>query len=174
MPKDNKHLRGQEELSPEEIEARKDERFRTFFSTSVAQVPEEMNRRMEQQEEATMPTHGLLGKLFRRDKTEPEDKNDPDDAPEEMPTGEISLDGDEDEPQSDLQLAVPAEEWERFNAPEQTDTEGNADDFDMELTQETPCTAPEKSLSRNSRLCLRLSSEKILRWKRKSIRKCRN
>ncbi len=144
MPKDNKHLRGQEELSPEEIEARKDERFRTFFSTSVAQVPEEMNRRMEQQEEANMPTHGLLGKLFRRDKAEPENKNDSDDAPEEMPTGEISLDGDEDEPQSDLQLAVPAEEWESFNAPEQTDAdEDTDDDFDMELTQETPRAAPD-------------------------------
>lgn len=32
------------ELTQEEIDAR-DEKFRTFFTTSVAQVPEEMTRR---------------------------------------------------------------------------------------------------------------------------------
>ena len=35
MPKNNKRLNGQEDLTPEEIAARKDEKFRTFFSTSA-------------------------------------------------------------------------------------------------------------------------------------------
>ena len=40
MPKDDKR----KELTQEEIDAQ-NEKFRTFFSTSVAQVPEEMKRR---------------------------------------------------------------------------------------------------------------------------------
>ena len=40
MPKDEER----KELTQEEIDAR-DEKFRTFFTTSVAQVPEEMTRR---------------------------------------------------------------------------------------------------------------------------------
>ncbi len=165
MPKDNKRLREQEKLTPEEIAARKDEKFRTFFSTSVAQVPEEMNRRMEQQEEeASTPTHGLLGKLFRRDKDESEDKTDPDDTPKEMPTGEISLDGDTDEPESDLQLAVPADEWEKFNTPEKPDDEPEDADFDMELPP--PRNAPSRKL--------RPHRARPSRWKRERIRRCRN
>ena len=39
MPKDEER----KELTQEEIDAR-DEKFRTFFTTSVAQVPEEMTR----------------------------------------------------------------------------------------------------------------------------------
>lgn len=61
MPKNNKRLNGQEDLTPEEIAARKDEKFRTFFSTSVAQVPDEMNRRMEQENNQEAPSKGLFG-----------------------------------------------------------------------------------------------------------------
>ena len=70
MPKNNKRLNGQEDLTPEEIAARKDEKFRTFFSTSVAQVPDEMNRRMEQEDNRETPSKGLFGKLFHREKAE--------------------------------------------------------------------------------------------------------
>ena len=55
MPKDDKR----KELTQEEIDAQ-NEKFRTFFSTSVAQVPEEMKRRDEEKEN----TGSLLGKLF--------------------------------------------------------------------------------------------------------------
>ena len=40
MPKDDER----KEMTQEEIDAR-EEKFRTFFTTSVAQVPEEMTRR---------------------------------------------------------------------------------------------------------------------------------
>lgn len=56
------------ELTQEEIAA---EKFRTFFSTSVAQVPEAMSRR---EEEETPPKRGLFGGLFQREKPEPETK----------------------------------------------------------------------------------------------------
>ena len=80
MPKDDKR----KELTQEEIDAQ-NEKFRTFFSTSVAQVPEEMKRRDEEKES----TGSLLGKLFHREK----DKEEPAAAPavqnELPPTGEI-------------------------------------------------------------------------------------
>ena len=59
MPKDDKR----KELTQKEIDAQ-NEKFRTFFSTSVAQVPEEMKRRDEEKEN----TGSLLGKLFHREK----------------------------------------------------------------------------------------------------------
>ena len=68
MPKDDKR----KELTQEEIDAQ-NEKFRTFFSTSVAQVPEEMKRRDEEKES----TGSLLGKLFHREK----DKEEPAAAP---------------------------------------------------------------------------------------------
>lgn len=78
MPKDDKR----KELTQEEIDAQ-NEKFRTFFSTSVAQVPEEMKRRDEEKEN----TGSLLGKLFHREK----DKEEPAAAPavqnELPPTG---------------------------------------------------------------------------------------
>ena len=63
MPKDDKR----KELTQEEIDAQ-NEKFRTFFSTSVAQVPEEMKRRDEEKEN----TGSLLGKLFHREKDKEE------------------------------------------------------------------------------------------------------
>ena len=44
MPKENQRLTGRHEYTAEEIAAQ-DEKFRTFFTTTVAQVPEEMTRR---------------------------------------------------------------------------------------------------------------------------------
>ena len=157
MPKNNKRLNGQEDLTPEEIAARKDEKFRTFFSTSVAQVPDEINRRMEQEDNRETPSKGLFGKLFHREKAE-KDAASGSETPQEMPTGEVRLGGEEDEPQSDLQLAVPAEEWDRFNAPEEptapaetpAEPDDGADDADfaMELTAEPePAASPEPEKS---------------------------
>ena len=64
MPKDEER----KELTQEEIDAR-DEKFRTFFTTSVAQVPEEMTRGDDGPAEKPK---GLFGRLFRREKTEPQ------------------------------------------------------------------------------------------------------
>ena len=66
MPKEDERRK---ELTQKEIEA---EKFRTFFSTSVAQVPEAMSRR---EEEETPPKRGLFGGLFRREKPESETRN---------------------------------------------------------------------------------------------------
>ena len=78
-----------------------------FFSTSVAQVPEEMKRRDEEKEN----TGSLLGKLFHREK----DKEEPAAAPavqnELPPTGEIVL-GHEEEAEADLELALEPGELE--------------------------------------------------------------
>ena len=102
MPKDDKR----KELTQEEIDAQ-NEKFRTFFSTSVAQVPEEMKRRDEEKEN----TGSLLGKLFRREK----DKEEPAAAPavqnELPPTGEIVL-GHEEEAEAGLELALEPGELE--------------------------------------------------------------
>ena len=46
MPKDDER----KEMTQEELDAR-EEKFRTFFTTSVAQVPEEMTRRDDENEE---------------------------------------------------------------------------------------------------------------------------
>ena len=102
MPKDDKR----KELTQEEIDAQ-NEKFRTFFSTSVAQVPEEMKRRDEEKES----TGSLLGKLFHREK----DKEEPAAAPavqnELPPTGEIVL-GHEEEAEAGLELALEPGELE--------------------------------------------------------------
>ena len=102
MPKDDKR----KELTQEEIDAQ-NEKFRTFFSTSVAQVPEEMKRRDEEKEN----TGSLLGKFFHREK----DKEEPAAAPavqnELPPTGEIVL-GHEEEAEAGLELALEPGELE--------------------------------------------------------------
>ena len=102
MPKDDKR----KELTQEEIDAQ-NEKFRTFFSTSVAQVPEEMKCRDEEKEN----TGSLLGKFFHREK----DKEEPAAAPavqnELPPTGEIVL-GHEEEAEAGLELALEPGELE--------------------------------------------------------------
>ena len=80
MPKDEER----KELPREELAAR-DEKFRTFFTTSVAQVPEEMTRRDDGA--AEKPNKGLFGRLFRREKTAPQ----ADGAVDERSTGELRL-----------------------------------------------------------------------------------
>ena len=99
MPKDEER----KELTQEEIDAR-DEKFRTFFTTSVAQVPDEMTRRDDG--EAEKPNKGLFGRLFRREKTEPQ----ADGAAEESSTGEIRLGGEEQEKPSELEVVLNLEE----------------------------------------------------------------
>lgn len=107
MPNEKKRLTERDELTPEELEAQ-NEKFRTFFSTSVAQVPEEMNRRDEEEAEQH---HGLFARLFRRDKTDPKPQPS---VSKEMPTGEIVLGGCEvlEEETADLELALDPERSE--------------------------------------------------------------
>ena len=101
MPKEDERRK---ELTQKEIEA---EKFRTFFSTSVAQVPEAMSRR---EEEETPPKRGLFGGLFRREKPESETKEPAERGLELPPTGEIVLGDDAEEPQADLELVLEPEE----------------------------------------------------------------
>ena len=101
MPKEDKRCK---ELTQEEIAA---EKFRTFFSTSVAQVPEAMSRR---EKEETPPKRGLFGGLFHREKPEPETKEPAERGLELPPTGEIVLGDDAEEAQADLELVLEPEE----------------------------------------------------------------
>ena len=98
MPKDDER----KEMTQEEIDAR-EEKFRTFFTTSVAQVPEEMTRRDDENEEKPK---SLLGRLLRREKGEQQESG----TPEESRTGEIQLGGEEPEEPSDLELVLTLEE----------------------------------------------------------------
>ena len=72
MPKDDER----KEMTQEEIDAR-EEKFRTFFTTSVAQVPEEMTRRDDENEEKPK---SLLGRLFRREKGEQQEGGTPEES----------------------------------------------------------------------------------------------
>ena len=114
MPKDEER----KELTQEEIDAR-DEKFRTFFTTSVAQVPQEMTRR---DDESAEKPKGLFGRLFRREKTEPQ----ADGAAEESSTGEIRLGGEESEEPSELELVLKLEEETEPSKPETPEPAGEA------------------------------------------------
>ena len=107
MPKDDER----KEMTQEELDAR-EEKFRTFFTTSVAQVPEEMTRRDDENEEKPK---SLLGRLFRREKGEQQEGG----TPEESRTGEIQLGGEEPEEPSDLELVLALEEEVAGPKPEQ-------------------------------------------------------
>lgn len=107
MPKDDER----KEMTQEEIDAR-EEKFRTFFTTSVAQVPEEMTRRDDENEEQPK---SLLGRLFRREKGEQQESG----TSEESRTGEIQLGGEEPEEPSDLELVLALEEEVAEPKPEQ-------------------------------------------------------
>ena len=107
MPKDDER----KEMTQEELDAR-EEKFRTFFTTSVAQVPEEMTRRDDENEEKPK---SLLGRLFRREKGEQQEGG----TPEESRTGEIQLGGEEPEEPSDLELVLALEEEVAEPKPEQ-------------------------------------------------------
>ena len=133
MPKDEER----KELTQEEIDAR-DEKFRTFFTTSVAQVPQEMTRRDD--EPAEKPK-GLFGRLFRREKTEPQ----ADGAAEESSTGEIRLGGEEPEEPSELELVLKLEEETEPSKPETPEPVGaaNAPQPEPEKPQVPQPEAPE-------------------------------
>ena len=107
MPKDDER----KEMTQEELDAR-EEKFRTFFTTSVAQIPEEMTRRDDENEEKPK---SLLGRLFRREKAEQQEGG----TPEESRTGEIQLGGEEPEVPSDLELVLALEEEVAGPKPEQ-------------------------------------------------------
>ncbi len=89
MPKDL----DRRELTQEEIEQEQKEKFKTFFTTSVAQVPEDMIHASERPNRK----HGLLARFFAKK----EKANYSRDKEEEVlwvetpvaPTGEIQLDG---------------------------------------------------------------------------------
>ena len=98
MPKDS----DRRELTREEIEQKQREKFNTFFTTSVAQVPEEMINPTRSSEQPDSK-HGLLARFFgKKEKAsgvppqeqEPEDDTFWSDTPiAPAPTGEIVLDG---------------------------------------------------------------------------------
>ena len=102
MPKDS----DRRELTREEIEQNQREKFNTFFTTSVAQVPEEMINPTQSSDQPDRK-HGLLARFFgKKEKASgmpPQDQEQQDDtfwsetpiAP--APTGEIVLDGSEPE-----------------------------------------------------------------------------
>ena len=102
MPKDDER----KEMTQEELDAR-EEKFRTFFTTSVAQVPEEMTRRDEDQpEEKPEKRFGLFG----RGKAKQEADEAAAEQPQEMPTGEVRLGEDaQPEPEADLELMLKPE-----------------------------------------------------------------
>ena len=136
MPKDEER----KELTQEEIDAR-DEKFRTFFTTSVAQVPEEMTRRDD--EPAEKPK-GLFGRLFRREKTETQ----ADGAAEESSTGEIRLGSEEQEEPSELELVLKLEEETGTSKPETPEPAGAASapqpEPEKPQAPETPAPQPDK------------------------------
>ena len=137
MPKDEER----KELTQEEIDAR-DEKFRTFFTTSVAQVPEEMTRRDDEPDEKPK---GLFGRLFRREKTEPQ----ADGAVEES-TGEIRLGGEEQEKPSELELVLKLEEETEPSKPETPEPAGvpqpepEKPPVPQPKAPETPASQPDK------------------------------
>ena len=142
MPKDEER----KELTQEEIDAR-DEKFRTFFTTSVAQVPEEMTRRDDGA--AEKPNKGLFGRLFRREKTELQ----ADGAVEESGTGEIRLGGEEQEKPSELELVLKLEEETEPSKPETPEPAGAASapqpepekpQVSQPKAPETPAPQPDK------------------------------
>lgn len=93
MPKDKNNGR---EMTP-------DEKFRSFFSTTAVDIPEEMTRRDENQpEEKPQKRFGLFGRGKEKQETDEAAAE----QPQEMPTGEVRLGEDaQPEPEADLELA---------------------------------------------------------------------
>ena len=91
-----------------------DEKFRSFFSTTAVNIPDEMTRRDEElPEEKPQKRFGL----FARGKADQEEAQAAE--PQEMPTGEVVLGGDaQPEQEADLELMLkPAADPERELAP---------------------------------------------------------
>ena len=97
MPKDKNNGR---EMTP-------DEKFRSFFSTTAVDIPEEMTRRDEDQpEEKTEKRFGLFGRGKEKQETDEAAAE----QPQEMPTGEVRLGEDaQPEPEADLELMLKPE-----------------------------------------------------------------
>ena len=90
MPKDKNNGR---EMTP-------DEKFRSFFSTTAVDIPEEMTRRDENQpEEKPQKRFGLFGRGKEKQETDEAAAE----QPQEMPTGEVRL-GEDAQPEP-VQLA---------------------------------------------------------------------
>ena len=79
-----------------------DEKFRSFFSTTAVNIPDEMTRRDEElPEEKPQKRFGL----FARGKADQEEAQAAE--PQEMPTGEVVLGGDaQPEQEADLELML--------------------------------------------------------------------
>ena len=78
MPKDKNNGR---EMTP-------DEKFRSFFSTTAVDIPEEMTRRDENQpEKKPQKRFGLFGRGKEKQETDEAAAE----QPQEMPTGEVRL-----------------------------------------------------------------------------------
>ena len=116
-----------------------DEKFRSFFSTTAVNIPEEMTRRDEElPEEKPQKRFGL----FARGKADQEEAQAAE--PQEMPTGEVVLGGDaQPEQEADLELMLkPAADPERELAPWPL-LETEAEDAEP-LRVDLPAPAPAK------------------------------
>ena len=97
MPKNTNDHR---DLTPEEIAAR-EEKFRSFFTTTAVNVPVEMTRRDDEPQKPKKRL-GLFGHNKPRREAE-----EPADTPLEMPTGEVLLGADaQPEEEADLELVL--------------------------------------------------------------------
>ena len=120
----------------------KDEKFRSFFSTTAVNIPEEMTRRDEGlPEEKPQKRFGL----FARGKADQEEA--PAAEPQEMPTGEVVLGGDaQPEQEADLELMLkPAADPEQELAPWpllETEAE-DAEPLRVDLPAPAPAKEPE-------------------------------
>ncbi len=101
---------------PQDENAARDEKFRSFFSTTVADIPAEMARRDEEQKQEK--SRGLFGRLFGHAEKKPEPEAEPG---LEIPTGEILLGADAgSEPPSDMDLVLrTADPGSEFPQPKQ-------------------------------------------------------
>ena len=119
-----------------------DEKFRSFFSTTAVNIPDEMTRRDEElPEEKPQKRFGL----FARGKADQEEAQAAE--PQEMPTGEVVLGGDaQPEQEADLELMLkPAADPERELAPWpllETEAE-DAEPLRVELPAPAPAKEPE-------------------------------
>ena len=111
MPKENQRLTGRHEYTAEEIAAQ-DEKFRTFFTTTVAQVPEEMTRR---DSELDQQPKGLLARLFHRERPAAPDTDSCEDN-----TGELLLGCEPEEQEADLELVIQPEAQPEIKMPRQS------------------------------------------------------
>ena len=153
MPKDKNNGR---EMTP-------DEKFRSFFSTTAVDIPEEMTRRDENQpEEKPQKRFGLFGRGKEKQETDEAAAE----QPQEMPTGEVRLGEDaQPEPEADLELMLkPAADPERELAPwplletEAEDAEPLRVDFPAPLRPRIPRVSPLATLK------VMLSNALWVRW----------